>query len=77
MSQIFRSNSILVLPDGRLDTANAAAYVGLSIKTLAMMRCRGEGPRFIKRGKVFYYLDALDEWLRDGEVKSTAQMPLK
>lgn len=64
---------VSVLPDGRVDTANAAAYVGLSKKTLAIMRCRGTGPRFIKRGRVFYYITDLDAWLKAGEAQSTAQ----
>ena len=33
---------ILILPDGRMDTRSAAGYLGLSEKTLAMMRCQGQ-----------------------------------
>jgi hypothetical protein len=60
-------------PDGRLDTENAAIYLGLTKKTLAMMRTAGKGPKFVKRGRVFYYKDDLDSWLREGRVNSTAQ----
>jgi helix-turn-helix protein len=60
-------------PDGRLDTWNAALYLGLKTKTLAMMRTAGEGPKFVKRGRIFYYKEDLDEWLRAGRVHSTAQ----
>jgi hypothetical protein len=62
-----------ILPDGRMTTRNAAAYLGLSIKTLAMRRCDGTGPSFVKRGRVFYYREDLDDWLRKGRVSSTAE----
>ena len=65
--------SVLVLPDGRMDTKNAATYCGLSTKTLAMWRSQGTGPKFLKLGKVFYYREDLDAWLKRGVVNSTAQ----
>jgi predicted glutamine amidotransferase len=69
-----KSVEIVMYPDGRLDTINASAYVGLSPKTMAMMRCDGTGPRFIKRGRVFYFREDLDAWLAKAErVTSTAQ----
>jgi len=69
---------ILVLPDGRMDTGNAAGYIGVAEKTLAMWRCQGTGPRFIKRGRVFYYKEDLDEWLGQAtRVTSTAQAKLR
>jgi len=65
---------IEILPDGRMDTVNAALYIGLSQKTLAMKRSAGNGPRFIKRGKIFYRKEDLDEWIAEGAgFKSTAQ----
>jgi hypothetical protein len=64
---------VTVLPDGRMDAKNAASYLGLSIKTLAMMRCNGNGPKFVKRGRVFYYRSDLDDWLLAGRAGSTAQ----
>jgi hypothetical protein len=74
MAERLRSVDILVFPDGRLDTKNAAAYLGLSEKTLAMMRCQGTGPCFIKRGRVFYYQEDLDAWVAQAKrVTSTAQ----
>ncbi len=60
-------------PDGRLSANDAAAYVGLSPKTLAMMRCRGDGPPFVKRGRVFYFEQDLKDWMQAGRVRSTAQ----
>ena len=65
---------IQVFPDGRLDVANAANYLGLKEKTLAMMRCQGNGPKFIKRGRIFYFQYDLDAWLNaNGKLTSTSQ----
>jgi len=65
---------IKTFPDGRLDVANAANYLGLKEKTLAMMRCKGNGPKFIKRGRIFYFQDDLDAWLiAKGKLTSTSQ----
>ena len=58
---------VTLLPDGRLDAKNAAAYLGLSVKTLAMKRCAGKGPKFVKRGRIFYFQKDLDSWLREGQ----------
>ncbi len=70
------SLKIVLLPDGRMDTKNAALYLGLSEKTLAMMRCQGNGPAYIKPGRVFYYKEDLDRWLnKGGRLRSTAQSP--
>jgi hypothetical protein len=63
-----------VLPDGRMDTKTAATYVGLSVQTLAIKRCNGTGPKFVKRGRIFYYREDLDEWLRAARVGSTAEV---
>jgi hypothetical protein len=68
------SISVRVFPDGRLDSKNAATYLGLKEKTLAMMRGSGTGPKFIKRGRIFYFKEDLDEWLNaSGRFKSTSQ----
>ena len=65
---------VTVFPDGRLDTENAARYLGFSPKTLAMMRTNGNGPKFVKRGRIFYYLDDLQSWIEEQpRVRSTAQ----
>ena len=65
---------IQIFPDGRLDVPNAASYLGLKVKTLAMMRCKGTGPKYIKRGKIFYYQDDLNEWIQaNGKFISTSQ----
>jgi hypothetical protein len=73
-SQNLNSIDIAVFPDGRLDTKNAALYLGLKEKTLAMMRGSGTGPKFIKRGRIFYFKEDLDTWLNaNGRLTSTAQ----
>ncbi len=65
---------VRVYPDGRVDTANAARFLGCSSKTLAHLRCSGKGPVFIKRGRVYYYVEDLTDWLnRAGRHQSTAQ----
>ena len=68
------NKDITILPDGRMDAKNAASYLGLSDKTLAMKRCSGTGPKFIKRGRILYYKTDLDEGLEKlGRVTSTTQ----
>lgn len=73
MTQVVETSSVLILPDGRMDTRNAARYLGLSEKTLAMMRSAGKGPLFVKRGRVFYFQRDLDGWIQAGMATSTAQ----
>jgi excisionase family DNA binding protein len=47
-----------------LDTRQAAAYLGLSLKTLEKLRVTGRGPRFAKAGrKVIYDRRDLDRWV--------------
>jgi hypothetical protein len=68
---------VVSFPDGRLDTHNAAKFLGLSTKTLAMLRSAGTGPKFVKRGKVFYFIDDLQSWVNaQPRVSSTAQARL-
>jgi len=68
--------AVLVLPDGRMDAKNAAKYCGLSEKTMAMKRCTGTGPNYVKRGRIFYHQTDLDAWLSADRVASTAQQKL-
>jgi hypothetical protein len=68
---------LVIFPDGRLETNNSARFLGLSAKTLAMMRSAGTGPKFVKRGRVFYFLEDLQAWLAEQpRVNSTAQARL-
>jgi len=54
---------IAMYPDGRMRTEDAARYLGLAPKTLAIMRCSGKGPRFVKKGRIFYFKEDIDAWL--------------
>ncbi|WP_136798036.1 helix-turn-helix transcriptional regulator [Desulfosediminicola ganghwensis] len=66
---------VKMYPDGRMDTKNAALYLGLEEKTLAMKRSYGTGPRYIKPGRIYYYKKDLDAWIREAKkASSTAQM---
>lgn len=65
------TTKIEYLPDGRMDTKNAAAYLGRRPKTLAQWRSANVGPRYGKKGRVYYYKRDLDGWLRDGLVSRT------
>ena len=63
-----------IYPDGRMDVENTSRYLGIACKTLAMMRCNGKGPKFAKRGKIFYFKNDLDLWISEGSgFNSTAQ----
>jgi hypothetical protein len=65
--------NIDILLDHGVTADNAAIYLGLSKKTLALYRWRGIGPKFVKRGKDFSnYGDDLDEWPRSARVSRTA-----
>lgn len=68
----------ITFPDGRLTVKDAAIYLGFKDKTLAMMRSNGTGPKFIKRGRIFYYEEDLKEWLKgEGVSISVAQENFK
>ena len=73
MTGTVQTTEVVVLADGRMDPKNASTYTGLSVKTLAMKRCNGTGPRYVKVGRIFYFRDDLDAWLQRGRVVSTAQ----
>ncbi|TRO91257.1 helix-turn-helix domain-containing protein [Glycocaulis profundi] len=46
-----------------LNTDQAAHYIGLTGRTLANMRWRGEGPPFRKHGgRILYHIDDLETW---------------
>ena len=69
MLTALKTKEVTVLPDGRMDAKNAARYIGLSDKTMAMMRCAGRGPEYVKMGKIFYFQAKLDEWVEGNAVK--------
>lgn len=55
-----------------LSPVEAAAYVHLSVSTLAKMRSAGTSMPFLKVGrkKVFYRRSDLDRWLADSVVEA-------
>ncbi len=56
---------VRVLPDGRMDSNNAAKYLNRAPKTLAMWRRQGIGPEWAKcGGRVFYYKNRLDAFIQ-------------
>ena len=56
-----------------LPTEHAAAYLGLSPKTLETLRTRGGGPPFLKLGRrVVYRKTDLDTWLAARIRRSTS-----
>jgi len=56
---------VRVLPDGRMAREDAARYLGLGSKTLAMWALQGKGPRSVKvGGRVFYFREVLDGFVR-------------
>lgn len=69
--------TVRLYPDGRMDTYSAATYAGYSEKTMANWRSKGIGPKFTKRGRVFYFKNDLDNWLNEGRAQSTAQARLQ
>ena len=73
MAGTVRTTDVVLLPDGRMDPKNTSTYCGLSVKTLAMKRCNGTGPRYVKLGRIFYFRDDVDAWIQRDRVVSTAQ----
>jgi hypothetical protein len=52
------------LPDGRFTRDDAAKYLGLATKTLAIWATQGKGPPFVKIGaRCFYYRRDLDQFI--------------
>lgn len=59
-----------------LPTERAAAYLGLSPKTLETLRTRGGGPPFLKLGRRVVYRKAdLDTWLDTAKVRRSTSDP--
>lgn len=73
MTSSLHVDEVRMCPDGRMDSRNAATYIGLSVKTLAMKRCDGTGPEYVKLGKIFYFKEDLDKWLKAKHVSSNTQ----
>ena len=62
------------LPHQRLRTPAAADYLGCAASTLEKKRCTGEGPPFIRLGRVIVYdTRDLDTWLASRRRHSTSE----
>lgn len=67
---------VRVLPDGRLSRKDAAAYLGVKPKTLAMWLLNGSGPpSVLVGGRRFYFREELDKFIR-GEHAGSPRMPI-
>ena len=63
----FVKSKIHVLPDGRMTAADAAIYLGLSVKTLANWRVLGKGPRWVRAGRrPWYFISDLEDLISKG-----------
>jgi hypothetical protein len=57
-----------------LDVKAAAAYLGVGQSTLNKARVSGAGPKYSKiLGRVMYRQEELDRFVKQNELKSTAQ----
>lgn len=50
----------------KLDTEEAATYLGVTVRTLANWRSAGSGPKFYKPSEklTYYFKDDLDKWIK-------------
>lgn len=61
--------NVTLTPDGRLNRRDAAAYLGLSPRTLANWGVRGLGPASLRvGGRRFYRIADLDAFVGAGEL---------
>lgn len=65
------------LPDGflpALNTHQAAEYTGLASATLETLRCRGNGPLFVRysRRAIRYKIADLDRWMNERTIANTS-----
>ncbi|MEE4211688.1 MAG: helix-turn-helix domain-containing protein [Parvularcula sp.] len=60
-------------PRTYLRTKAAAAYLQCAVSTLAKRRCSGDGPAFVKSGRIVLYDVAdLDAWAEQQKRQSTS-----
>ena len=61
---VIETPRVRILPDGRMTREDAARYLGLKPKTLAMWEMEGKGPASVKvGGRRFYFRDVLDAYI--------------
>jgi hypothetical protein len=62
------------LPSPKLRVAEAAAFCGCSISKLNKHRVTGDGPPYIRRGRLISYdIHDLEAWLAQGKRRSTSE----
>ncbi len=55
---------VRILPDGRMTREDAARYLGMKPKTLAMWQLQGKGPTSVRvGGRRFYFQADLDAFI--------------
>ena len=55
---------VRILPDGRMTRKEAAKYLGVAVKTLAMYELEKKGPKSIRvGGRRFYFKNVLDTYI--------------
>lgn len=60
----------------KLNSPDAAEYVGVANSTMDTWRCLGKGPKFFKAGsRVWYLVSELDAWIesRSGNCSSAIE----
>ncbi len=56
---------VRVLPDGRMTRRDAATYLGVAEKTMAMWQLNGKGPdSVLVGGRRFYFKDVCDAFIQ-------------
>ena len=59
---------VRVLPDGRMDSENAARYIGIAAQTLRVWALRGKAPAPKKvAGRNYYYRSDLDAFINGSD----------
>lgn len=78
MSLAVRNHQPDLTKKDRLNNKEAAQYLGLKAATLNKWRVYGEGPPFIKVGRLVRYRRSdLDAYLSGRRVQSTSELPAR
>lgn len=65
------TSQVTLLPDGRMSRRDAASYLGMAEKTLAMWASERRGPASVKvGGRCHYFKEDLDAFIRGGVTRA-------